>query len=131
MAIDFSKIIATSNFPGFQNYSIVYFSGGIVSQTLVAGGFVSLVISTPLNNTNAISQVQIQFAGLSNNFLIINGTTDFFPNVPTPNYQVQSQPYYSGGNLNILTVVANNTGSSLTIPTITINVHAFLFIAPF
>lgn len=127
MTVNFQNISAASQFPGFKNYTIVSLTGSIPGQTLAAGHFAQTTISTPLNNTNAVSQVQLQYSGVNSNYFVIPGFQQYNP---SGTYQIESLVYYVSGNINILTLVSNQTAGSITIPTITLNAVAFLFVSP-
>lgn len=123
------NLAASSAMNGFKNYSASSFSVVIASQTLAVGHFVSATASTPLNNANSISQVQLQYSGVAANYFIVNGSLNTFWD--SNNYEIESYYYFDGANLNVFTVVVNQTGGNYTIPAITINCRGFLFIAPF
>lgn len=129
MSIIPSKLVAASIFDGFKNYQSTSFSVSVPTQNLGAGDFVQYSASSALNNTNSISQVQIQYSGLTSEYLVINGslTTNWSAN----NYQIETFYYFSGSTLYVYNVIVNQTGGTITIPNITINCRGFLFIAPF
>lgn len=114
---------------GFKNYSTATFNTTIAGQTLAAGHFVSATVSTPLDNTNSISQVLVQYGGVSSNTYLLNGI--IANNFAAGSYQIESLYYFDSTNLNVFTVVVNETAGNVTIPTITINCRGFLFLAPF
>lgn len=128
MPVNFQKIVAASQFPGFRNSNDAILTGSIAGGTLTAGAFVSTTMSATLPNTAAISQVQIQYAGVTTEYFVLNGSLVYNP---TTNYQIESLVSYSGTTLNVFTVVSNQTAGSITIPTITMTARAFLFLAPF
>lgn len=127
--IDPSKLAAASAMNGFKNYLVGTFSVTIPGQTLPAGGFVSAIASTALNNANSISQVQLQYSGVATNYFIVNGSLNTFWD--SGNYEIESYYYFDGINLNVFTVVVNQTAGNYVIPTIVINCRGFLFLAPF
>ena len=129
MSIIPSNLIATSAMDGFKNYQSTSFSLTVPSQNLGAGDFVQYTASSALNNTNSISQIQIQYSGLSNVYYIVYG--DIATNWASNAYQVESFYYFSGGTLYVYNVIVNQTPNTITIPTITINCRAFSFLAPF
>ncbi len=123
------NLSATSAMDGFKNYQSSSFSSTIPGQTLGAGAFVSSTASVALNNSNSVSQVQVQYSGLSSVYYVIYGTEDTLWASST--YEVETIYYFDSTNLNVFTVVVNQTGGNITIPTITINCRAFLYLAPF
>jgi len=132
MKVNLNKVIATSLFSGFTNYSTATFSTTIAGQNIGALSYVSASATTPLNNTNAVTQVQIQLSGLDSFWRLLPGNlTINYPNSSAPNYQVEVLSYFKSGTLHVDTYVINQTGGTITIPTITINCRAFLFLAPF
>lgn len=132
MKVDLNKVIATTLFSGFGNYGSVPFSAVIAGQNLGAGAVVSAGASTPLNNTNAISQVQVQYTGLDAFWRLLPGVVIAdYPNASSPNYQIESFSYFTNGILHVDTYISNQTGGTVAIPAITISCRAFLFLAPF
>lgn len=132
MTVNLSKLIYVSTCSGFKNYSNVSFSGSIAGQSLAAGHVASMSCHTPLNNTNAVSQVQVQFSGVETVWRpVYGGLAINYPNNTSPSYQIEVVTYFSGGNIYLDAYVSNQTGTSVTIPSITFNVRAFLFNAPF
>lgn len=123
------NIAAASALSGFKNYLSSSFSVAVPGQSLGAGAFISFTASTPLDNDNSISQVQVQYSGLSNDYYIMNGTvqTDW----SSGDLQVQSYYYFDSTNLNVFTVLVNLSAGSISVPAITINCRGFLFLAPF
>lgn len=131
--IDTNKIISTNAFSGFQNYTSATFSVSLPGQNLAAGAFLGPIrATTPLNNTNAISQILIQYSGLDAFTRLLPGSIVVdYPNSGSPSYEVESQSYYSGGNLVVDTYISNQTGGVVAIPAITFNVTTSLYVAPF
>ncbi len=129
MSIIPSILIASSAMDGFKNYQSTSFSVTVPSQNLGAGDFVQYTTSSALNNTNSISQVQIQYSGISGEYMVVNGSNTI--NEASATYQIESFYYFSGGTLYVYNVIVNQTPNTITIPTITINCRAFSFLAPF
>lgn len=123
------NLAATSGLSGFKNYTAVPFSVSVPGQNLGAGAFVSYTASTLLNNTNSISQVQVQYSGISSSYYIMNGTV--LTRWNASQYEIQSYYYFDATNLNVFTVIVNQTAGVIAIPAITINCRGFLFLAPF
>lgn len=59
----------------------------------------------------------------------MNGLVNTFWN--SGQYEIESYYYFDATNLNVFSVIVNQTAGSITIPNITINCRGFLFIAPF
>lgn len=133
MAVNTNIIIASSNFSGFMNSSAATFSASVSSQNISAGGYIGPIrASTPLNNTNAVSQVQIQYSGVDSFWRILPGNITYnVPNSSSPTYQIESFSYFSGGTLYVDSYVSNQTGGTITIPAIIFNCRGFVFLAPF
>jgi len=123
------NLAAAGGLDGFKNYLSSSFSVNVPAQTLGVGDFVSYSASTPLNNSNSISQVQVQYSGLASEYYIINGS--ILTSWDSGNLEVQTYYYFDGTNLNVFTVLVNQSGGSYSLPTIDINCRGFLFIAPF
>lgn len=136
--IDTNRIVAASQFAGFKNYESVTFSVKYAGATIPTTNFVGPIrASTPLNNSNAVSEVQVQIVGLDSFWRYIPGqSVAAYPTGATEAYQVQTLAYYSGGSLVIDTYIINTTGSvvapgDVVIPALTINCRGFLYNAPF
>ncbi len=124
--MNFSGINYTNTVDSFKNYTSKTFVSSIPSQTISVGGYVVSSATTTLDNSNSISQVQVNYGGLESFYRAINGV----PTVNLSTYQVSSFYYFNETTLTVYTIVANQSGSSVTIPTITINCRAFLFLSP-
>lgn len=126
---NFTATSSTSTADAFKNLPDKSFSSTIATQSLSAGGFISSIASTALSNSNSISQVQLMYSGLETFYRVINGA--FVGNYDSGTYQIQSFYYFDSTNLYVQTIIANQTGSAITIPAITVKCRAFLFLAPF
>lgn len=129
MAINPSIIVASSSMDGFKNYDSASFSVSVPSQNLGSLDFVTYTATTPLSNTNSISQVQIQYSGLDSDYYVMYGT--MVSNWSSSSYQIESVYYFDTTTLTVVNYIINQTTSTITIPAITINCRGFLFIAPF
>jgi len=128
---NYSNTSATSISSGFQNYTVKDGSVSVGAQTLGAFGFQQYTITIPLENNNAISEVQLK-CSLDSFWSLVDGTV--FRRYPTwaiSNYELSSMVYFTGGNLIIYTYLVDLTGASQSIPAFTIDARAFLFKAPF
>lgn len=123
------NLAATSKLSGFKNYQSSSFSTAIAGQNLAAGGFVSATASTPLNNSNSVSEVQVQYSGVQTDWNVVYGSINNY--FAGGNYEIESLYYFDSTNLNVFTVVVNQTGGVVAIPAITINCRGFLYLAPF
>ena len=133
MAINTNIILATSGFSGFGNYESVSFSVGIPSQGLGVNSYIGpYTASAALNNSNAVTEVQLQYTGLDSFWREVPGYISIIvPNAGAATYEVQSFTYFKNGSVYVDTYISNQSGSTVTIPAITVNCRAFLFIAPF
>lgn len=134
MPVDTNIIVSSNNFSGFSNYTpSVPFSTTVNSQNIATGHYIGpLRASTPLNNSNAVTEVQIQYVGLDSFVRILPGVIVYnTPNATSPNYQIESFSYFTGGNLIVDSYISNQTAGTITIPTITFACQGFLFNAPF
>lgn len=123
------NLAAASAFSGLKNDAAVDFSASIAGQVLAAGAFLSVLASTPLTRTNSISQVQVQYSGIQTDWNVVYGSINNYFSAST--YEVESLYYFDAVNLNVFTVVVNQTGGNINIPAITINCRGFLYLAPF
>jgi hypothetical protein len=125
-----ANLSAASAMNGFKNYLIAGFHVDIPTQVIAAGDFVSATATTPLNNTaSTISQVQIQYSGVQSVYNVVYGSLNNLFAAST--YEVRSMYFFDTTNLNVFTVVVNQTGGNITIPDIRVNCVGFLFLAPF
>lgn len=133
MAIDTNIIISTNLFAGFQNYTSSTFSVAYSGGNITAGSFAGPVrATTPLNNSNAVSIIEVQFSGLESFTRFIPGSIAIdYPNTTSPSYQIEVLVYYTGGNLVADAYIVNQTGATVTIPAITFNYTAKLYQPPF
>lgn len=133
MKVDTNIILASSLFSGFFNSSAVTFSASVASQNISAGGYIGPIqASAAMNNANGIGQVQIEYSGVDSFWRLLPGIVVYdVPNAATPSYQIETYSYFSAGTLHVDTIISNQTGGTITVPAITINVRAFIFTAPF
>lgn len=127
--VDIGLIAASSAFSGFKNYTSATATGTISSQLIGSGGFATTTISIPLNNANAVSTAQAQFATLDAFYRELSGSV--ISSDLVTGYSIQAQSGYTGGNLVVSVLAANQSGGSITLPTQTINVQVKLYKAPF
>lgn len=132
MKVNTNEIAAASIFAGFSNYSEKDFSTTIGGGNLSAGGFTSATATVNFSHGNSISEVKIQYSGLDTFWRLLPGSLIVdYPDATSPSYQIESFSYFSGNTLSVTTYISNQTGGTVSIPAITINCRAFLFIAPF
>ena len=133
MAVNTNIILATSKFSGFGNYKSVSFSATIPSQGIAVSSYIGpYTASATLNNTNAVTEVQLQYSGLDSFWREVPGWVDILvPNAGAASYEVRSITYFKNGSVYVDTYIINQTGGTITIPAITVNCRASLFIAPF
>lgn len=128
---NFTKTAATSLASGFQNYTVKDGSVSVASFTLGAFSYTNHTITIPLDNSNAISEVQLKVS-LDSYWTSVEGVVyRRYPSWVASNYGIDSYVYFTGGNLVISSYVYDETGGSQTIPSFTITARAFLFKAPF
>lgn len=127
---NFTKTAATSLASGFQNYTVKSGSVVVPSASLPAFSYTTHTITIPLDNANAVSEVQLNVS-LDSYWTSVEGVVyRRYPNWPG-NYGIDSNVYFSGGNLVISSYLYDQTGSPQVIPAFTISARAFLFKAPF
>ena len=133
MAVNTNIILATSKFSGFGNYKNVSFSVTIPSHSIavntIDGPYTAL---DTLDNTNAVTEVQLQYSGLDLFWREVSGSViKIVPDAGAPIYEIGSSTYFKNGSVYVDTYIINLIGSTITIPDITVNCKASLFIAPF
>lgn len=125
-------IVSGSEFSGFKNYQAVTFSTAYGGGTLTVGTYAMVSATTPLNNSNAVSEVQVQFSGLETFYRLVPGSIAVdYPTSGTRTYEIEVIEYFLGGNLHMDFYIVNQTAGSVTVPAITFNCRAFLYVAPF
>lgn len=129
MSIDMSKTAATGAVDGFKNYDKSTFSVAIPTQSIPASRQVNYTATTTLDNTNSVSQVQVNYGGLETAYRVVFGS--IYNNYAGATYQLETIISFTGTTLSVTTYAINLTGSPVTIPDITVNCRAFLFLAPF
>lgn len=125
--------VTSSGFSGFKNYTAKNFSVDIPNQSIGVGNHVTYTTSTTLDNTNSVSQLQVQYSGLETFWRVVPGqlAVDYPSWGASAQYQIETQLSFSGTTLTATIYVINEKGTSTTIPDITVNCRAFLFLAPF
>lgn len=126
---NFSNLTSVSSASGYKNYLASTFSVSVPAQVLGVGNYLIYTASTPLINTNSISQVQVNWGGLDTFYRILNGY--IFEYYGGGTYEVQSSYYFDATTLYVNTIIVNQSGAPVNIPGITINCRGFLFLAPF
>lgn len=136
--LDTNTIVASNDYSGFKNYSAVSFSTVYAGGTIASGGYTGPIrATTALNNTNAVTAVQVQYTNIETFYRQLPGYSFVdYPSAGTRTYQIQSFSYFTGGNLIIDSYISNQTGNvvapgPVTVPAITFNCRAFLYSAPF
>lgn len=126
-----SNTLYDSSLAGLANYNSVSFNFTVNAHSLPTGNVTSWTSSWPLNNANAISGVQLNYAGLETVWRPISGALTL--NIPYtgPQYQLETIIYYSGGAIVVKTFVINETAGTVSIPQFFVNVRVFLYNAPF
>ena len=108
MTVNTNNAVLVSGLSGFGQYTpSVSFSASVISQHILTGAYIGPIrATTSLNNTNAVSEIQIQFSGLESfvrelpGIIIAN-----YPNWASPNYQIECFSYFSGGILKDIKIV--------------------------
>lgn len=126
--INFVGLQFASTLAGLQNYENDTFNFPVNGHVLVAGATSSWSTTWPINNTNAVSTIQLQYS-LDNVWRFMAGAITI--SYASGTYEVETLTYYSGTVLNVRTYVINQTGGSVTIPQFDVTIRASLFNAPF
>jgi len=136
--IDFSKAARISIASGFKGTSILTNSNSIssffslspgTSINILTGNFAGPIpVTIPTVNSNAATQVQFQLSGLESYWHVING--NFVGNYSSNTYQILAFYAYNATTLTIYFIIVNQSAGTVTVPDITFNCRAYLFIAP-
>ena len=131
MTVKLEGLQFASALAGLANYESVSFYFSIPSQNIPVGMAVQYDTTWPLNNTDAVSATQIHYSGIEDDWRYCSGCSILEVPYTGTQYELQTHSHYTGGNLRIDTFVVNQTGGTVTIPDIIVNVRAFLYNAPF
>lgn len=129
MTINVQNIAASSQMFGFRNYTSGTASVSIPSQVIASGKAVVGSGTISLENVDAVSSVKIRYTTVETFWRQAQGYTT--TGLVGVGYALQSNVYYSGGNLVIDTYAINDTAGSITLPAQTIDIQARLFRSPF
>lgn len=128
-ARDLSKQIFDSSYSGLANYSTVDFAVAFPAQNVSPTDVESVTASTPLDNSNALSSVQLNYTGLEAYWRVCSGICGGYFSGST--FYTESMSYFSDGTLYVVTYVGSNTGGVVAVPAFTIQCRGFLYDAPF
>lgn len=120
---------ASSAFFGFKNYRFSQTSGTIPGQAISAGGYVTTQMTIPLGNVGAVSCVKIKYSTIESFWRQMQGSVN--SGLSAADYTLQSNAYYSSGNLVIDTYAVDQTGLGTVLPAQTLDVQARLYKSPF
>lgn len=129
MSRSLSGLQFDSTLAGLQNYQNDRFNFSVPAHTLAAGNVNRYTTTYPINNTNAISSLQINYAGLETVWRYTSGALVLY--FGGGSYQVETLTYYLGNTLRVETYTINQTGGAVNVPAFFVNVHVSLFNAPF
>jgi len=130
--INLDKSIFLSQFSGLGNYSKTTFNYTFNSQTILVNGFTSFTVSHAISNSDAVSQLIVNFNGIETVWRPISGRLSvLFPNVTAPNYSIYCQKYFTSGYINVDVTITNLSAGSIIIPTTVFDFSASLYVAPF
>jgi hypothetical protein len=129
MTLKVSQLQFAGSLGGLANYDTASFHFTVNAQTLAVGNVSEWTTVWAMDNTNSISGVQINYAGLETVWRYCGGAV--VVNFDSGNYQLETLTYYLGNLFHVETYVINQTGGSLSIPQFDVNVRLFLYNAPF
>jgi hypothetical protein len=130
MTINLNNTVFDSSLSGLSNSSNINTTINMLSQTLSANEIRIITIQpVSLNNANAITSVQVNFGGVETVWRPIYGYLQ--KTIGVSNYDIICLTKYSGSNLLIYILVADDTGLTNTIPAISFNFRINTYLAPF
>lgn len=131
--IDTNKMLYGSMLSGFSNNDDKPFSASYAGGILAAGHFAGPIrASTAMDNADDISQIQVRLTNVETFYRLLQGTFQVdYPTSGTRTYSVELFSYFSGGTLFVDCYIINQSGGSVTIPAITFDCLASLFLTPF
>ena len=128
--INIDNTIFNSSFSGLSNISNANLLFNMNSQTLSPNEF--RVVGSPsinLNNTNAITSIEVNFGNIETVWRPVTGYLQ--KTIGGPSYDIICIPKYNGSILTITLVIADDTGLSNTVPAIAFNFRINTYLAPF
>jgi hypothetical protein len=125
----FSGLQFDSSLAGLENYDDDLFNFPVDAHNLAAGNVSKWTTTWPLSNTNSISTIHLNYGGLETVWRYTSGAMTLTYGGGT--YQVETLTYYSGSSLVVETYIINQTGGVVAIPAFNVNVHVYLYNAPF
>lgn len=129
MTRSFSNIQFDSSLAGLENYQSESFNFEVTAHNLAAGAVSRWRTSWPIENNNSISSIQINYAGLETVWRYVSGAIVAL--YGGGNYELETLTYYEGDVLRVETYVINQTGGIVAVPGFFVNVHVYLYNAPF
>lgn len=127
MTLKIGNLQFAGSLGGLANYDSVSFNFTVTSHTLAVGEVHEWRSNWVLDNTDAISTIQISYAELETVYRYCSGALVL--NLGT--YEIETLTYYKDDLLHIDTFTVNESGGSVTVPEFIVNVRAFLYNAPF
>lgn len=124
-----STEIFDSAYSGLANYKTVDFSVGFPAQNVSPTAVVSVTASVSLDNSEALSSVQLNYTGLETFWRLCSGVAGGYFSGDT--FFTQSLSYFIGQTLYVVTYVGSNTGGVVAVPAFTVTCRGFLYDPPF
>lgn len=123
---DPSKILFSTAFKYFLNYTTVEGSVNVPSTSYATGEAKSYSVTVPITRTQDFSQVRINYSHLSANWY------NFPPGqiVLDANFTISTVGSYTGSNLTITFYVVNQVIGPVSNTAFTATVKSFLFVVP-
>lgn len=114
---------------GLENYQNDEFNFSVPAHTLTAGAVNKYQTTWPINNSNAISGIQLNYGGLETVWRYASGAVTLTFGGGT--YQIETVTYYLGSDLHVETYTINLTGGNVNVPAFSVNIRDSLYNAPF
>lgn len=128
MSLKIANLQFAASLGGLANYETDSFNFPVNGHSLAANQVSKWSTTWPINNSNAISSVLLQYT-LDSVWRYTGGAISLVYNSGA--YQVETVNYYSGSNLVVETYVINQAAGTTVIPQFSVNIRVSLFNAPF
>lgn len=127
MAIDITKILLSSTLDTLKNFPTVADTTNIPATSYTAGQFKTYTITLPLDKTDALAQVYINYSVDASKWFV-GALTQVTLNA---NFLAQTRALISGTDYQITVYVINNSGVTNTSPAFTVSSQIRRFVGPF
>lgn len=130
--VNFQDIIFISSAAGFKRSGGYNVSANVSATNLTVGVAIFFTITTPMENADAISMLQVQFDPQDSFYRQVEGYTFAqFPSAASPQYEIGCASFFTGSEHKLFVYVANQTGGTVSVPAWTLRINLSVYDSPF